>query len=66
MDQVVATHDGREIHVVLDNLSTHSGPDVDEWLTQHPDITFHFTPTGSSWLNQVEISFGIITKQVIG
>jgi transposase len=65
MDQVVASYDGREIHVVLDNLSTHSGSDVDKWLTKHPNVTFHFTPTGSSWLNQVEIWFGIITKQAI-
>jgi transposase len=65
MDQVVATHGSREIHVVLDNLSTHSGSNVDEWLTRHPNVTFHFTPTGSSWLNQVEIWFGIITKQAI-
>lgn len=65
MDQVSARHDGRQIHVVTDNLSTHSGPDVDTWLTKHPNITFHFTPTGSSWLNQVEIWFGIITKQAI-
>jgi transposase len=65
MDQVVAAHDGREIHVVLDNLSTHSGPDVDTWLTKHPNVTFHFTPTGSSWLNQVETWFGIITRQAI-
>jgi transposase len=65
MDQVIATHDSREIHVVLDNLSTHSGSEVDKWLTKHPNVTFHFTPTGSSWLNQVEIWFGIITKQAI-
>jgi transposase len=65
MDQVVAAHDGREIHVVLDNLSTHSGPDVDTWLTKHPNVTFHFTPTGSSWLNQVETWFSIITRQAI-
>ena len=65
MDQVIATQDGREIHVVLDNLSTHSGPDVDKWPTRHPTVTFHFTPTGSSWLNHVEIWFGIITKQAI-
>jgi hypothetical protein len=48
MDQVVATHDGRDIHVVLDNLSTHFEPDVDKWLTKHPNVTFRFTPTGSS------------------
>ncbi len=65
MDQVVAKHEDRQIHVVLDNLSTHSGSDVDKWLAKHPNVTFHFTPTDSSWLNQVEISFGIITKQAI-
>lgn len=65
MDQVVAKHEDQQIHVVLDNLSTHSGPDVDKWLAKHLNVTFHFTPTGSSWLNQVEIWFGIITKQAI-
>jgi transposase len=65
MDQVVPAHGGREVHVVLDNLSTHSGSDVDAWLTKHPNVTFHFTPTGSSWLNQVETWFGIITRQAI-
>jgi transposase len=65
MDQVVPAHGGREIHVVLDNLSTHSGSDVDAWLTRHPNVSFHFTPTGSSWLNQVETWFGIITRQAI-
>jgi transposase len=65
MDQVVATYKDRELHVVLDNLSTHKGDTVNEWLTKHPKVTFHFTPTGSSWLNQVEIWFGIITKQSI-
>jgi len=65
MDQVVKVYEDREIHVVLDNLSTHSGSDVDKWLAKHSNVTFHFTPTGSSWLNQVEIWFGIITKQAI-
>jgi hypothetical protein len=65
MDQVATTYEGRKVHVVLDNLSTHSGADVDKWLTKHSNVTFHFTPTGSSWLNQVEIWFGIITKQAI-
>jgi transposase len=65
MGEVVAAHEGTEIHVVLDNLSTHSGPAVDKWQARHPNVTFHFTPTGSSWLNQVEIWLGIITKQAI-
>ena len=65
MREVVAAYEGREIHVVLDNLSTHSGPDVDKWLADHPNVSFHSTSTGSSWLNQVEIWLGIITKQAI-
>jgi transposase len=55
MDQVCATYADQQIHVVLDNLSTHSGSDVDKWLARHPNVTFHFTPTGSSWLNHVEM-----------
>ena len=51
MNQVVATYDDREIQVVLNNLSTHSASDVDKWLARHPNVTFHVTPTGSSWLN---------------
>jgi transposase len=65
MDKVVARFAGRETHVVLDNLSTHSGGDIDVWLAKHPHVTFHYTPTGSSWLNQVEIWFNIITRQAI-
>ena len=65
MDEIAARHPGRETHVVLDNLSTHSGPDVDKWLSRHQNITFHFTPKGSSWINQVEIWFGVITRQAI-
>ncbi len=65
MDQVAGAHADRELHVILDNLSTHSGADVDAWLAAHPNVSFHFTPTGSSWLNQIEIWFGIITRQAI-
>src|SRR3954447_22491234 len=65
MDKVVQRYGDREIHVVLDNLSTHKGDDVNTWLARHPDVSFHFTPTGSSWLNQVEIWFNIITRQAI-
>ena len=63
MDAVVKRYPDREIHVVLDNLSTHSGGDVDTWLAKHPNITFHFTPTGSSWLNQVEVWFPVISPR---
>jgi transposase len=63
--KAVKPHAGKDIHVVLDNLSTHDTPDVRAWLAANPNVTFHFTPTGSSWINQIEIWFGIITKQAI-
>ena len=61
----VAPHLDSDVHVVLDNLSTHSTPDVITWLTENPNIHFHFTPIGSSWINQIETWFGIITRQSI-
>jgi transposase len=63
--KAVKPHAGKEIHVVLDNLSTHDTPDVRAWLAGNPNVTFHFTPTGSSWLNMIEIWFGLITRQSI-
>jgi transposase len=63
--KAVAPHAGRQVHVVLDNLSTHTTPEVRAWLDAHPNVHFHFTPTGSSWLNQIETWFGIITRQAI-
>ena len=65
MNSVTAKYPGVELHVILDNLSTHSGKVVDEWLRRHPNVTFHFTPVGSSWMNQIEIWFGIITRRAI-
>jgi transposase len=55
----------REIHVVLDNQSTHKTKAVEEWLADHPNVQFHFTPTYSSWLNQVEIWFSKIQRDLI-
>jgi len=63
--KAVKPHAGKEIHVVLDNLSTHDTPEVNAWLARNPNVTFHFTPVGSSWINQIETWFGIITKQAI-
>ena len=65
LKKVVKPHIDKEIHVVLDNLSTHTTPEVYAWLEKNPYIHFHFTPVGSSWLNQIEIWFGIITRQSI-
>jgi transposase len=58
-------HPKRHLHVVVDNLSTHKTPEVREWLSRKRRITLHFTPTYSSWLNQVEIWFGILTRDVL-
>jgi transposase len=65
LKKAVKPHTGKEIHVVLDNLSTHTTPDVKAWLAKNPHVHFHFTPVGSSRLNQIEIWFGIITRQSI-
>jgi hypothetical protein len=53
----------KEIHIVLDNLSAHKTKAVEEFLAQHPNLRFHFTPTYSSWLNQVELWFAKIQPQ---
>jgi transposase len=56
---------GQELHVILDNVSTHKTPDVNAWLARHPRITFHFTPTSASWMNQVETWFSVLSRQAI-
>ena len=50
-----------ELHVILDNLSTHK-PKHDRWLTRHPNVHLHFTPTHASWLNQVEVWFSLLSR----
>lgn len=55
----------QEIHVILDNLSAHKTQKVAGFLQQHPNVKLHFTPTYSSWLNQVEIWFSRIERDVI-
>jgi|ERR1700677_1308950 len=65
MDQVIAEHKDHDLHVIVDNFSTHKGDDVRGWLERHPNVTFHYTPVGSSWMNQIEIWFGILTRQAI-
>jgi transposase len=57
--------EGLDIHIVADNYGTHKTPAVRAWLARHPRIHMHFTPTGSSWINQVERWFGYLTDQKI-
>jgi transposase len=65
VNKVVKPYGNKEIHVVLDNLSTHAMLDVCVWLEKNPHIHIHFIPVGWSWLNQIESWFGIITRQAI-
>ena len=61
MNGLVAAFKGRELHVILDNLNTHKKNE--RWLKKHSNVHFHFTPTRSSWLNQVETWFSILQSQ---
>ena len=54
-----------DVHIVMDNYATHKQQRVKLWFAKHPRFQVHFTPTYSSWLNQVETWFGIITRKVI-
>ena len=56
---------GMDVHLVLDNYGTHKHPRVRRWLAQHPRYHLHFTPTGASWLNQVERWFATLTRKQI-
>ncbi len=61
MNSVVAAFPDRELHVILDNLNTHKK--CERWLKKHPKAQFHYTPTRSSWLNQIETWFSILQGQ---
>jgi transposase len=66
MNKVVATYPGQKVHVVLDNASVHLSGDTEKWLAkQKGQVVFHFTPTGASWTNQIEIWNGILTRKLI-
>jgi transposase len=61
IDETVPEH--LDVHLVLDNVSTHKTPAVQRWLVRHPRFTLHFTPTYSSWMNLVERWFGELTTK---
>jgi len=65
LKQIARAYPRHELHIVLDNYGTHKHPTVKAWLAKNPRIQLHFTPTSGSWLNMVEIFFGIITRQAI-
>jgi transposase len=66
LTEVVANQPaGKEIHIIADNLSAHKTARVQEFLRVHPNVSLHYTPTYSSWLNQVELWFAKIERDVI-
>jgi transposase len=65
LKQVARAYPRRPLHLVLDNYGTHTHAKVKAWLAKHPRIHLHFTPTSASWMNLVEVFFGIITRQAI-
>jgi transposase len=65
LQQVAKAYPRKKLHIVVDNYGSHKHPKVRAWLAKNPRIQLHFTPTSGSWLNMVEIFFGIITRQAI-
>lgn len=64
MNRVVSAHPDRDIHVVIDNLSTHK-PKRDMWLARHKNVHFHYIPTHASWMNQVEVWFSLLVRYAL-
>lgn len=56
---------GKELHFVMDNFSAHKTVEVMRWVEEHKSVHFHFTPTHASWLNQVELWFSILSRQLL-
>jgi hypothetical protein len=65
LKQVARAYPRVPLHVVVDSYATQQDPDVQAWLARNPQVTLHVTPTSRSWLNMVEIFFGIITGQAL-
>lgn len=65
MNQLLADYDeDQEIHVILDNLNIHK-PKRDQWLARHKNVHFHYTPTYTAWLNQIEIWFSVLSRAAL-
>ena len=65
LKQVARAYPEVPLHLVMDNYAAHKHPNVRAWLAQHPRFVVHFTPTHASWMNLVEIWFGIVERQAI-
>jgi transposase len=65
LDQAIRGYGRKEIHIIVDNLSAHKAPAVHAWVATHPRVHLHYTPTYSSWLNQIELWFGKLERDCI-
>jgi len=65
LKQLNRAYQERELHPVVDNLSTHTHARVVAWLDKHKNVRLHFTPTHASWLNQVELWLSILTRRYL-
>lgn len=65
LDGVIRHYPKQRIHVILDNVSSHKSAQVQVWLAQHSQVSFHYVPTYSSWLNMVEIFFNLVQSKVV-
>jgi len=65
LKKIYRKYSGKHLHIIVDNLNVHKQKEVTEWINSKKRITIHFTPTYSSWLNQIEIWFNILTKDVL-
>jgi transposase len=65
LKHLAGAYPDRELHLVMDNYAAHKKQPVRDWLAENPRIKVHFTPTSASWMNLVEVWFGIIERQAI-
>jgi len=63
--QVARAYPQGQLHLVMDNYAAHKRVEIRDWLTANPRVHVHFTPTSASWMNLVEVWFGIIERQAI-
>ena len=65
LKQLARAYPDQQLHLVMDNYAAHKRVEIRDWLAAHPRVQVHFTPTSGSWLNLVEVWFGIIERQAI-
>src|ERR1700752_3871745 len=65
LKHVARAYPDQQLHLVMDNYAAHKRVEIRDWLAANPRIRVHFTPTSASWMNMVEIWFGIIERQAI-